>query len=42
VKFQWRFRLANDGSIPLEDGIEVKFEEGTYKTGDYWLIRRVP
>ncbi len=24
--------------IGLEDGIEVKFEEGTFRTGDYWLI----
>jgi hypothetical protein len=24
--------------IPLESGIEVQFSEGTYKTGDYWLI----
>ena len=24
--------------IPLEDGIEIKFEAGTYKPGDYWLI----
>jgi len=26
--------------IPLEDGVEVRFEveAGTYKTGDYWLI----
>ncbi|TFH40891.1 MAG: hypothetical protein E4G94_08810, partial [ANME-2 cluster archaeon] len=29
---------TNDGWIPLEDGVEVKFETGTYKTGDYWLI----
>lgn len=29
---------ANEGWIPLEDGVEVKFEAGTYKTGDYWLI----
>jgi hypothetical protein len=27
-----------DGWLPLEDGIEVSFAEGTYKTGDYWLI----
>lgn len=28
---------ANDGWIPLEDGIEVKFEaNGSYQTGDYW------
>jgi hypothetical protein len=24
--------------MELEDGIEVKFESGSYKTGDYWLI----
>ncbi len=24
--------------IPLEDGIEIKFEAGIYKPGDYWLI----
>ena len=24
--------------IPLEDGIEVNFEAGSYKPGDYWLI----
>jgi len=29
---------TNDGWIPLEDGVEVRFEAGTYKTGDYWLI----
>jgi len=29
---------TNEGWIPLEDGVEVKFEAGTYKTGDYWLI----
>ncbi|MBZ0303376.1 MAG: DUF6519 domain-containing protein, partial [Anaerolineae bacterium] len=23
---------------PLEDGIEVRFEDGEYHTGDYWLI----
>jgi Family of unknown function (DUF6519) len=26
------------GFIPLEGGIEVAFSQGTYKTGDYWLI----
>jgi hypothetical protein len=31
--------LTNDGWIALEDGIEVKFEEGKfYRRGDYWLI----
>ena len=29
---------ANDGFIELEGGVQVKFEPGTYKTGDYWLI----
>ncbi len=24
--------------IPLEDGVQVRFSGGTYKTGDYWLI----
>jgi hypothetical protein len=29
----------NEGYLPLEDGIEIKFSNGsTYKTGDYWLI----
>jgi Family of unknown function (DUF6519) len=28
----------NDGYIELEDGVQVKFAQGTYKTGDYWLI----
>ena len=28
----------NDGYLELEDGVEVKFADGTYKTGDYWLI----
>ena len=22
----------------LEDGVEVRFEEGTYRTGDFWLV----
>jgi len=30
---------GNDGYIPLEDGVEVRFEEGTqYRSGDYWMI----
>ncbi|HEX9775206.1 MAG TPA: DUF6519 domain-containing protein [Actinomycetota bacterium] len=29
---------AGDGWIALEDGVEVRFDEGTYNTGDYWLI----
>ena len=24
--------------IPLESGVEVQFSNGTYRTGDYWLI----
>lgn len=32
------FAAANGGFIPLESGVEVKFEPGTYKPGDYWLI----
>ncbi len=27
-----------DGWLPLEDGIEVQFSNGNYRTGDYWLI----
>ncbi|MFC7737919.1 DUF6519 domain-containing protein [Roseomonas sp. GCM10028921] len=32
--------LTADGGdwIPLEGGIEVRFAEGSYRTGDYWLI----
>ncbi len=30
--------LDNDGYIELEEGVEVKFSEGTYRTGDYWLV----
>jgi hypothetical protein len=35
---------GNDGYIPLEGGVEVKFEIGTFRTGDYWLIpaRTIP
>jgi hypothetical protein len=29
---------GNDGWLPLEDGVEVRFEAGTYRAGDYWLI----
>ena len=30
---------TNDGRIPLEDGVEVRFQAGTvYETGQYWLI----
>lgn len=29
---------ADGGWFALNDGVEVRFEEGTYRTGDYWLI----
>jgi hypothetical protein len=29
---------TNEGFISLENGIEVKFEAGSYSTGDHWLI----
>jgi hypothetical protein len=29
---------ATGGWIALQDGVEVKFEAGTYATGDYWTI----
>lgn len=29
---------SNDGYIPLEGGVEIKFEPGNYRSGDYWLI----
>jgi len=29
---------TNNGFVALENGVEVKFEAGNYKTGDYWLI----
>ena len=28
----------NDGWIKLENEIEIKFSEGSYTTGDYWII----
>ena len=28
----------NDGYLRLEGGIEVRFEAGSYRSGDYWLI----
>jgi hypothetical protein len=30
--------LATNTWLGLEGGIEVQFSDGTYKTGDYWLI----
>jgi hypothetical protein len=29
---------ANDGFLSLENGLEVKFSEGSFVTGDYWHI----
>jgi hypothetical protein len=29
---------AADGWIPLEQGVQVRFEAGSFKTGDYWTI----
>lgn len=29
---------TNDGFLELEEGVEVKFKNGTCRTGDYWLI----
>ncbi len=29
---------ANQNWLDLEDGVQVHFTTGTYKTGDYWLI----
>jgi hypothetical protein len=29
---------ANDGWIRLEDGVEVRFQAGSFAKGDYWLI----
>jgi hypothetical protein len=29
---------ANGGWLELEDGVEILFSNGTYKTGDYWMI----
>jgi hypothetical protein len=36
--------LTNDGYIPIEDGVEIKFDLGHFNVGDYWLIpaRTVP
>ncbi len=28
----------DDGWLKLEDGVEIRFEPGTYRAGDYWLI----
>ena len=29
---------TNEGFLPLENGLEVRFTNGTFVTGDYWLI----
>ncbi len=29
---------TNEGFLPLENGLEVKFAGGSFVTGDYWLI----
>jgi hypothetical protein len=29
---------TNDGFLALEDGVEAKFEAGSYRTGDYWMF----
>jgi hypothetical protein len=29
---------SNDGWIALEEGVQIKFQAGTFRTGDYWLI----
>jgi hypothetical protein len=32
------FSSSNENWIPLENAIEVQFEDGCYQVGDYWLI----
>ena len=29
---------SQQGYLDLEDGVQVRFEDGTYATGDYWII----
>jgi hypothetical protein len=29
---------SNDGWIPLEGGVQIKFQSGAFRSGDYWLI----
>ncbi|MCI0537620.1 MAG: DUF6519 domain-containing protein [Verrucomicrobiales bacterium] len=29
---------ANEGWVELEGGIQIQFDEGTYRSGDFWLI----
>ena len=33
-----RDNVVNDGWIAIEDGVEVRFEDGAYQSGDHWLI----
>jgi hypothetical protein len=33
-----RNTATNDGYIALESGVEVLFEDGSYRVGDYWMI----
>jgi hypothetical protein len=33
-----RDTTVNDGWLALEDGVQVLFDDGAYKTGDYWTI----
>jgi hypothetical protein len=29
---------VDEGYLRLEDGVQVRFHDGTYKTGDFWLV----
>ncbi len=31
-------RPAGDGYLDLEEGVQIRFEDGNYVSGDYWLI----
>lgn len=33
-----KLNANNTTWLSLEEGVEVKFDEGTFKTGDYWMI----
>lgn len=33
-----RDTTVNDGWLELEDGVQVLFDDGAYRTGDYWTI----
>ncbi len=30
--------VSADGYVTLEDGLQISFAQGTYRTGDYWVI----